>query len=132
MFDLQCWISYCCTAVIQLYTHTHLTIYIVFFPFYILFHYGLLQDTEYSSLCCTAGPFYSSILCIVVCIPGGSVIKNSPANAGVMGSVPGLGRSPGGGNGNPLQYTCLGNPMAREPGGLQSMESQQSWTRLSD
>ena len=60
------------------------------------------------------------------------MIKNSPANAGVMGSVPGLGRSPGGGNGNPLQYTCLGNPMAREPGGLQSMESQQSWTRLSD
>ena len=44
---------------------------------------------------------------------GGSVVKNLPANAGDagdMGSVPGLGRSPGGGNDNPLQYSCLGNP----------------------
>ena len=43
--------------------------------------------------------------------PGGSVVKNPPANAGDVGSVPGLGRSPGEGNGNPLQYSCLGNPM---------------------
>ena len=41
-----------------------------------------------------------------------------------MGSIPGLGRSPGGGNGNLLQYSCLGNPMDRELGGLQSMVSQ--------
>ena len=39
--------------------------------------------------------------------PGGSVVKNPPANTGDMGSIPGLGRSPGGGNGNPLQYSCL-------------------------
>ena len=39
--------------------------------------------------------------------PGGSVVKNLPANAGDAGSVPGLGRSPGRGNGNPLQYSCL-------------------------
>ena len=48
--------------------------------------------------------------------PGGSVVKNPPVNAratGVACSVPGLGRSPGGGNGNPLQYSCLGNPMDR-------------------
>ena len=45
--------------------------------------------------------------------PGGSVVKNMPANAGDGGSIPGLGRSPGGGNGNPLQYSCLGNPMGR-------------------
>ena len=48
--------------------------------------------------------------------PGGSVVKNLPANAGDSGdagSNPGLGRSPGGGNGNPLQYSCLGNPMDR-------------------
>ena len=45
--------------------------------------------------------------------PGGSVIKNLPANAGVMGSAPGSGRSPGEGNGNPLQCSCLGNPMDR-------------------
>ena len=46
----------------------------------------------------------------------GSVVKNPPANAGNtgnMGSVPGLGRSPAGGNGNPFQYSCLENPMDR-------------------
>ena len=43
--------------------------------------------------------------------PGGSVVKNPPANAGVRGSIPGLRTSPGLGNGNPLQYSCLGNPM---------------------
>ena len=42
--------------------------------------------------------------------PGGSVVKNSPANAGEMGSVPGLGRSPAEGNDNPLQYSYLENP----------------------
>ena len=46
--------------------------------------------------------------------PGDSVVKNIPANAGDTGSIPGLGRSPGEGNGNPLQYSCLGNPMERE------------------
>jgi len=48
--------------------------------------------------------------------PGGSVVKNPPANAGDAGDVgliPGLGRSPGEGNGNPLQYSCLENPMDR-------------------
>ena len=48
--------------------------------------------------------------------PGGSVVKNLPANAGDakhMGSVPGLERSPGGGHGYPLQYSCLENPMDR-------------------
>ena len=44
---------------------------------------------------------------------GGSVIKNPPANAGDVCSVPGLERSPGEGNGNPLQYSCLENPMDR-------------------
>ena len=43
--------------------------------------------------------------------PGSSVVKNLPANAGDVGSIPELGRSPGGGNGNPLQYSCLENPM---------------------
>ena len=45
--------------------------------------------------------------------PGGSVVNNLLANAGDMGSVPELGRSPGGGNGNPLKYSCLGNPIDR-------------------
>ena len=42
------------------------------------------------------------------CFPGGSVVRNLPANAGDMGSVPGLVRFPGEGNGNPLQNSCLG------------------------
>ena len=42
---------------------------------------------------------------------GASAVKNSPANAGDTGSIPGLGRSPEEGNGNTLQYSCLGNPM---------------------
>ena len=46
-------------------------------------------------------------------IPGGSVVKHPPANAGDMGSILGSGRSPGGGNGNPLEYFCLENPMDR-------------------
>ena len=48
--------------------------------------------------------------------PGGSVVKNPPANAGATGDaglIPGSGRSPEEGNGNPLQYSCLGNPMGR-------------------
>ena len=52
--------------------------------------------------------------------PGGSDGKESACSAGDPGLIPDLGRSPGGGHGNPLQYTCLGNPMDRgeEPGGL--------------
>ena len=48
--------------------------------------------------------------------PGGSVVKNPPGNAGDardLGSFPGLGRFPGGGNGNPLQHSCQDNPMDR-------------------
>ena len=55
------------------------------------------------------------------------VVKTLPVNAvaaGGMGSILGLRRSPGGGNGNPLQYSCLENSMADEPGGLQSMRFQ--------
>ena len=44
---------------------------------------------------------------------GGSMVKNSLANVGDMGLIPGWGRSPGEGNGNPLQYSCLENPMNR-------------------
>ena len=44
---------------------------------------------------------------------GGSVVKNLPASAGDASSILGLGRSPGKGNGNPLQYSCLGKPMDR-------------------
>ena len=43
--------------------------------------------------------------------PDGSAVKNPPANAGDACSIPGPGRSPGEGNGNLLQYSCLGNPI---------------------
>ena len=56
--------------------------------------------------------------------PGGSDSKASVYNAGDLGSIPGPGKSPGEGNGNPLQYSCLENPMDREPGRLQSIGSQ--------
>ena len=55
---------------------------------------------------------------------GGSDSKESACNAGDLCLIPGLGRSPGEGNGNPLQYSCLENFLVEEPGGLQSMGSQ--------
>ena len=55
--------------------------------------------------------FISSI--VLYGFPGGSEDKASACNAGDLGSIPALGRSPGGGQGNPLQYSCLENPMAR-------------------
>ena len=47
------------------------------------------------------------------------VVRNPPASAGDTDSIPGLGRCPGGGNGNALQNSCLGNPMGRGPGGFE-------------
>ena len=61
-------------------------------------------------------------------LPGGSDGEESACNAGDPGSIPGLGRSPGVGNGSPLQYSCLGNPKTEEPGGLQSMGITESDT----
>ena len=60
--------------------------------------------------------------------PGGSAVKNPPANAGNIGS----GRSPGEGNGNPLQYSCLENPMDREAWRATVHGVADSWTQLSD
>ena len=51
---------------------------------------------------------------------------------GDKGLISGLRRSPGEGNSDPLQYLCLGNPWTEEPGGLQPIGSQKSWTRLSN
>ena len=49
-------------------------------------------------------------------LPGVPVVKSLPCNAGDTGSIPGSGRSPGEGNVNPLQYSCLGNPKGQEAG----------------
>ena len=48
---------------------------------------------------------------VLLGFPGGSVVKNLTASADDIHSIPGSGRSPGEGNGNPLQFSCLGNPM---------------------
>ena len=56
-------------------------------------------------------------------LPGGIVVKNLPANAGDTGRIPGSGRSPGGGNGNPLEYSCLESSMEKGVGGPQSTKS---------
>ena len=62
--------------------------------------------------------------------PGGSAKKSLPASAGHTGSIPGMGRSPGGGHGNPIQYSCLDIPMDRGAWRAKSMGSQRvghSW-----
>ena len=53
------------------------------------------------------------LLLSISCFPGGTIVKNLPLNAGEAGSIPGFGRSPGVGNGNPLQYSCLENSINR-------------------
>jgi len=66
---------------------------------------------------------------------GGSVVKNLPCSAGdagAMGSIPGLERSPGEGNGNPLQYSCLENLMDRGAWRTTVHGVAKSWTQLSD
>ena len=60
--------------------------------------------------------------------PGGSDGEESACSAGDPGSIPGLGRSPGEGDGYPLQYSCLGNSM---DGGTWLARVTKSWTRLS-
>ena len=62
----------------------------------------------------------------ITSFPGGSGSKESVCNAGDLGLIPGLGRSPGKGNSNPLQYSCLEKSMDRGHG------VTESWTRLSN
>ena len=64
--------------------------------------------------------------------PGGSEGKASACNMGDPGWIPGSGRSPGEGNGNPLQYSCLENPMDRGAWWATVHGIAKSWTRLSD
>ena len=67
-----------------------------------------------------------------MCFPSGSDGKESACNAGNSGSIPGLGRSPGEGNGNPLQYSCLENSMDRGAWQATVHRVPKSWTQLSD
>ena len=63
---------------------------------------------------------------------GGSVVKNTPVNAGDVVLIPGLRRSPGTGNGNPLQYSCLGNPMDSGAWWATVCRATKSQTQLND
>ena len=68
----------------------------------------------------------------VLASPGGSDGKESAGSAGDLASIPGSGRSPGEGNSNPLQYSCLKNPMVRGAWQARVWGVTNSWTRLSD
>ena len=63
-----------------------------------------------------------SVIMVLEGFPGGTVVKNLPANARDLGSIPGSGRSHGGGNGNPLQYSCLENS-GSSPWGHKELET---------
>ena len=80
----------------------------------------LLQMEEFRS-------FYGQVTFL-----GDSVVKNPPANAREAGLIPGSGRSPGEGNGNPLQYSCLENPLDRGPCQAAVHRLAESQTQLSD
>ena len=91
---------------------------------------GVSDSTGFSSYPNTK--CYTSYSFPTICdaaFPGGSDSKESACNAEDLGSIPGLGRSPGVGNGNPLQYSCLRVPWMEEPGGLQSMGPYDSYAQ---
>ena len=80
----------------------------------------LKRDERVGSFLLAAAPNYHKL----IGFPGGSVVKNLPVSAGDVGLILGSGRSPGEGNSNPLQYSCLEIPWTEECGGLQSMVSK--------
>ena len=83
-----------------------------------------LHWTSIISLCLVSGMVWG--------FPGGSEVKASACNVGNLGSIPGSGRSPGEGNGNPLQYSCLENHMDGRAWWVTVHGVVKSWTQLSD
>ena len=83
----------------------------------------LIQDSRHSSF---------PLIPVPPSFPGDSVVKNLPANTGGVGSVPGLGRAPGEGSGNPHQYSCQDTLWTEDLGRLQTMGLQKSGAQLSD
>jgi len=75
--------------------------------------------------------FIPKLACLLG-FPGGSVVKKSACNAGGLGSIHGSGRFPGEGNGNPLQSSCLENPMDRGAWLATVHRVVRSWTQLSN
>ena len=75
---------------------------------------------------------YISVAYLPLSFPGGSVVKNPPVNAADMSDIPGSGRFPGEGHSNPLQCSCLENPMGRGAWRATVHGVAKSQTRLSD
>ena len=94
------------------------------------FYLFLLEDKLFEDKNCVLA--ISKHLTFKVGFPGGSEGKESACNAGDLGLIPGLGRSPGEGNGNPLQYSCLESPMDRGAWWPIVHGITKSWTQLSD
>ena len=96
---------------------------------------GWLQARLQLCLCLQANEISCDLREVWACLrgfSGGSDGKESTCNAGDPGSIPGLGRSPRGGHGNPLQYSCLENPMKRGTWWATVHGVANRWTRLSD
>ena len=76
--------------------------------------------------------YYNIVTTMIWGFPGGLVVENQPANTGDMGSILRLGTSPGEGNGKPLQYSCLGNPIDRGAWQTTVHRVTKSGTQLND
>ena len=90
------------------------------------------DQTHISCISCTAGRFFTAEPSWVLGFPGGSAGKQSACYVGEQGSIPGLGRSSGEGNGNPLQYSCLEKSMDRRAWWATDHGVTKSWTQLRD
>ena len=93
---------------------------------FIVYHFVSLNYWHLSS------PLILSLEYLTRDFPGGSVSKESACDAGELGSIPGSGRAPGKGNGNPLQDSCLGNPVDRGAWWATVHGDHESQTRLRD
>ena len=91
--------------------------------------HDILPESLFLILFCLILPRYLSNQ---IGFPGGSPVKNLPSNVGDVGLIPVSGRSPREGNGNPLQYSCLGNSMDRGTWQATVHGVTKSWTQLSD
>ena len=94
-----------------------------------------LQEEQVAEVLIRLSPLKIKLHILVISVrgfSGGSAVENLPANAGDAGSIPGSGRSPGEGNGHPLQDSLLGNPMDRGAWWATVHGVTRSWTRLSD
>ena len=108
---LQCCVSFCCTAAGFSYRYTSIPSLLCFLPVLVTGEHW----AEFPELCSrfTLVVYFIHGINSVRGFPSGWAVKNLPASAGNVDLIPGSRRSPGDENRNPLQYSCLGNPMER-------------------